>query len=176
MKINVQQLSKQYKVRDLVPDDALMVYEMLRYNTIFYQYHPSVVTVESVLADMKALPPSKSGEDKHFIGFFNLSSLVAVMDLIEDYPSPHTAWIGFFSVNSHLQGSGIGTAILSDCLCLLKQSGFQKVRLGVDKGNPQSSAFWIKNHFEWTGEECFNDFSSYLLMERTLGYSDIISF
>ena len=72
MKINVQQLSKQYKVRDLVPDDALMVYEMLRYNTIFYQYHPSVVTVESVLADMKALPPSKSCEDKHFIGFFNL--------------------------------------------------------------------------------------------------------
>ena len=98
------------------------------------------------------------------------------MDLIEDYPSPHTAWIGFFSVNSHLQGSGIGTAILSDCLCLLKQSGFQKVRLGVDKGNPQSSAFWIKNHFEWTGEERLNDFSSYLLMERTLGYSDVISF
>lgn len=55
--MDIQQLSKQYTVRHLSPEDATMVYEILRNHTIFYRYHPPLVTVESILDDMKALPP-----------------------------------------------------------------------------------------------------------------------
>lgn len=161
-------LSSRYRIRDLLPADADMIYEVLKNNTIFYKYHPPMVTIESILEDMEALPPDKGYEDKHYIGFFQEDTLVAIMDLIEHYPQYGTALLGFFAMNSNLQGHGIGTAIISDSITYLAQLGFEKVRLGIDKGNPQSNAFWLKNGFIFTGEEYESDGSIILVMERTL--------
>lgn len=166
--MEIQHLSNQYSVCTLLPVDAEMIYEALKNNTIFYQYHPPMVTVESILEDMEALPPNKGYEDKYYIGFFDEGTLVAVMDLIEHYPQQGTALLGFFAMNSNLQGQGVGTAIISDSVTYLAQVGFQKVRLGIDKGNPQSKAFWLKNGFAFTGEEYESDGSAILVMERTL--------
>ena len=127
-----------------------------------------MVTVESILEDMEALPPNKEYEDKHYIGFFGEGTLAAVMDLIERYPNPETALLGFFAMNVNLQGQGIGTGIISDSIDYLAQVGFEKVRLGIDKGNPQSKAFWLKNGFTFTGEEYESDGSTILVMERKL--------
>ncbi len=67
---DIRQLSRQFAVRYLHPEDVAAVYEVLRHNTIFYQYHPPMVTIESIREDMQALPPGKGYEDKHYIGFF----------------------------------------------------------------------------------------------------------
>ncbi len=166
--MNVQYLSSQYSVRALLPTDAEMVYEVLKKNAIFYEYHPPMVTVESILEDMEVLPPNKGYEDKHYIGFFDEGALAAVMDLIEHYPQQGTALLGFFAMNSNLQGQGIGTAIISENVAYLTQVGFKRIRLGIDKGNPQSKAFWLKNGFAFTGEEYESDGSTILVMERTL--------
>lgn len=166
--INIQYLSSKYTVRNLVPADAELVYEALKNNSIFYEYHPPMVTVESIIEDMEALPPNKEFKDKHYIGFFQNDILIAVMDLIEHYPQYGTALLGFFAMNSNLQGQGIGTAIISDSVTYLPQLGFEKVRLGIDKGNFQSKAFWLKNGFAFTGEEYESDGSTILVMERTL--------
>lgn len=166
--MNIQFLSNRYTIRDLLPQDAEMIYEVLKANTLFYKYHPPMVTVESILEDMEALPPNKGYEDKHYIGFFSEGTLVAVMDLIEHYPNPGTALLGFFAMNTNLQGQGIGTKIISDSIAYLAQEGFIKVRLGIDKGNPQSKAFWLKNGFTFTGEAYESDSATILVMERKL--------
>ena len=166
--MDVRKLSSQYTVRPLIPADAETVYEVLKGNTIFYQYHPPTVTVESILEDMAALPPGKGYDEKHYIGFFSGEELVAVMDLIENYPRSKTALIGFFAVNSGLHGNGIGSAIISDCINCLSEQGFTTIRLGIDKGNPQSRAFWCKNGFLPTGEEYAGDSSAILVLERPL--------
>ena len=166
--MNIQYLSSKYTVRDLVPADAELVYEVLKNNSIFYEYHPPMVTLESIIEDMEALPPDKEYEDKHYIGFFHVDTLVAVTDLIEHYPQHGIALIGFFAMNPHLQGQGVGTAIISDGVAYLAQLGFEKVRLGIDKGNPQSKAFWLKNGFAFTEEEYESDGSTILVMERIL--------
>ena len=166
--MNIQFLSNRYTIRNLLPQDAEMIYEVLKKNTIFYEYHPPMVTVESILEDMEALPPNKGYRDKHYIGFFGEDALVAVMDLIEHYPQPGTALLGFFAMNADLQGQGIGTEIISDSIAYLAQVGFQKVRLGIDKGNPQSKSFWLKNGFTFTGEEYESDSSTILVMEKKL--------
>ena len=127
-----------------------------------------MVTVESILEDMAALPPDKGYEDKHYVGFFHKNTLVAIMDLIEHYPKPGTALLGFFAMNTNLQGQGIGTEIISGSIDHLAQVGFEKVRLGIDKGNPQSKAFWLKNGFTFTGEAYESDGSTILVMERKL--------
>ena len=166
--MNIQFLSNRYTIRDLLPQDAEMIYEVLKNNTIFYEYHPPMVTVESILEDMEALPPNKGYEDRYYIGFFDEGTVVTVMDLIEHYPNPNTALLGFFAMNANLQGQGIGTEIISDSVAYLAQEGFKKVRLGIDKGNPQSKAFWLKNGFTFTGEAYESDGSAILVMERTL--------
>ena len=44
----------------------------------------------------------------------------------------------------------------------LRAQGFTQLRLGVDKGNPQSFAFWTKNGFAQVSE------SRYIVMERDI--------
>lgn len=151
MEINF--FSNSFIVRKLNKDDVDIIYDMSCKNDIFYQYHPPFVTKESILKDMQALPPGKSYEDKFYVGFFERESFVAIMDLILDYPVKETAFIGLFMTNTQYQKKGVGSNIISEIAACLKSSGFRKIRLGVDKGNPQSYAFWSKNNFKVIQED-----------------------
>lgn len=167
-KMEICHLSAQYSVRKLEPDDLERIYALSRENKTFYQYHPPFVTRESILEDMEALPPGKNYDDKFYLGFFDGDTLAAVMDLILDYPRETVAFIGLFMMNRDLQGRGIGTGIIQDCAAYLASLGYRSIQLGIDKGNPQSEAFWRKNGFHFTGREIPNEFSSYLYMEHFL--------
>lgn len=160
--LEIESLSKTYRVRRLYENDVDLLYEMMSKNTLFYQYHPPFVTRESILEDMQALPPQKNKEDKYYIGFFKDQTLMANMDLILSYPTEDTAYIGFFMTDVQYQKKGIGSKIIKDTCEYLKMLGYKRVRLGVDKGNPQSIAFWQKNHFAAISED------NYILMELTL--------
>ena len=157
--MKIKDLSKTFYVRKLDKDDIEMIYDLSYKNHIYYQYHPPFVTRESILDDMKALPPGKSYDDKYYIGFFENDSLVAIMDLILDYPTKGIAFIGLFMTNIQYQNKGIGSNIISEITMSLKSLGYRKIRLGVDKGNPQSYSFWSKNNFKAISE------NNYILME-----------
>lgn len=160
--INLKLLSDTLTVRKLHATDADLIYNLCADNQLFYQYHPPFVTRESILQDMEALPPGKDASDKFYVGFFDEEVLVAVLDLILDYPAKGTDFIGFFMMNANLQGRGAGSKIIQECLAFLKTTGCRKVRLGVDQGNPQSSAFWQKNGFHVISE------AQYILMEQEI--------
>ena len=161
-------LSTEYIVRKLNDSDIDMIYNLSKGNSIFYRFHPPVATRESITKDMQALPPNKGYDDKFYIGFFEKDKLAALMDLIYDYPGDKVVYIGLFMVDPEFQGKGVGTRIIDDCCSYWRSLKYRKVRLGVDKGNPQSSAFWKKNHFAETGEEHSNGTHAYVLMERNL--------
>lgn len=84
------------------------------------------------------------------------------MDLILNYPVKNTAYIGLFMMHLDYQNKGLGSKIISECAKYLKTLGFHKIRLGVDKENPQSNAFWKKNGFLAVTE------NEYRVMELTL--------
>ncbi len=155
-------------VRPLTAADAEAVLTLCAGNGQFYRYHPPRATRESILADMTALPPGKSAEDKHYLGFFDGGTLTAVLDLIERYPQEDAAHIGFFMVEKGRQGRGFGSSLVGELLDGLRREGFRRVRLAVDAGNPQSRAFWEKNGFALTGAEVPRGDSAYLPMERGL--------
>ncbi len=157
MEINA--LSKTFYVRKLDKDDVELIYDLSCKNPIFYKYHPPFVTRESIFEDMKALPQGKSYDDKFYVGFFENKSLVAMMDLILDYPEKDIAFIGLFMTNIQYQHKGISSKIISEIVMYLKSLGYKKIRLGVDKGNQQSYSFWSKNHFNAINED------KYILME-----------
>ena len=166
--MDIQKITNKFHVKRLSEEHVEEILALCKKNELFYQYHPPVATRESIIDDLNALPPNKEMKDKYFLGFYKGDSLAAVMDLIVDFPEEKVAYIGFFMVEMELQGQGLGTEVISDCMDYLKELGYQKVRLAIDEGNPQSQAFWTKNLFQKTGQRVPNDISAYLPMERML--------
>ncbi len=160
--------SQKYAVRPLTAGDVDKILALCAENEQFYRYHPPLATRESILADMTALPPGTGAENKHYLGFFDGDALIAVLDLIEHYPQQNTAYIGFFMTKKERQGCGLGTSLIGKLFDELRKEKFCRVRLAIDRGNPQSKAFWEKNGFALMGEEFPHGDSAYLLMERAL--------
>ena len=160
--------SQRYAACPLTEADVDAILALCAENEQFYRYHPPLATKGSILEDLTALPPGKNAADKHYLGFFDGAGLTAVLDLIERYPQEDGAYIGFFMTRKAIQGRGVGSALIGELLNELREEGFRRVRLAVDRGNPQSKAFWETNGFALTGEEMPHDASAYLLMEREL--------
>lgn len=165
---DISAISPEYTSRILTAEDVEAIYRLSIGNPMFYKYCPPFVTRESILSDMKALPPRTTYEQKYYFGFFKGESLVAVMDLILGYPNESTAFIGFFMMDKSRQGRGEGTKIIRDCLEFISGLGFGSVRLAFAKGNPQSEAFWRKNGFLPTGIESDEGNYTAVIMERKL--------
>ncbi len=97
--------SQKYAVRPLTAGDVDKILALCAENEQFYRYHPPLATRESVLEDMTALPPGKNAADKHYLGFFDGKTLVAVLDLILGYPQEDTAYLGFFMTKKARRGT-----------------------------------------------------------------------
>lgn len=160
--MNITSFSKHFDVRFMNSSDIDQIYELSEGNTMYYDFHPPFVTKESIAEDMRALPPGVTYEAKYYVGYFNGNDLVAILDLITGWPEETTVMIGLFMVDSRYQGKGTGTAIIDELIPVLGNNGFQKARIGVDRGNPQSYAFWKKNQFTTVSQ------NTYMVMERNI--------
>ncbi len=145
--IDIARLSSQYEVRALGEADAEEILRLCRANTLFYQYCEAQPTREQVLNDLRVTPPGKDRSDKYYLGLYRDGTLMAVLDLIDGYPEPEIAFLGFFMMNAAFQGRGLGSKIITELAEALKAMGKTALRLGIDKGNPQSTHFWKKNGF-----------------------------
>ncbi len=165
--IDITRLSSRYNIRVLDESDVDRILEVCQQNTLFYEYTEAKPTREQVQDDMKLTPPGIDQSAKYFFGFFEDQDLVAVMDLIDGYPNPEIAYIGFFMMNQKYQGKQNGTAIIDEVVANLGTIGKTSVRLAIDKGNPQSTHFWKKNGFEIIFEADVNGWTK-LVAERLL--------
>ena len=139
--------SKKYDVRKLQKNDIDQIYDLCSKNHLYYQYCPPYVTRKSIESDMMALPDNVDFKDKYYVGYFKAEKLIAVLDLIDGYPKKDIVFIGFFMVNSTIQKSGFGSAIVNELIDYLTTLEYKKVRLGWINGNPQAEHFWIQNGF-----------------------------
>ena len=141
--------SEDYQVRILEQGDIPAVLELMRSNPQYYRYcgGDAVPTEQGIRRDMSITPPGTALEDKYYVGFFQNGVLAAIMDLIDGYPDTVTAFIGFFMLHMDRQGTGAGSRIIAHLCGVLKSLGCQRIRLGIDEGNPQSTHFWRKNGF-----------------------------
>lgn len=156
-------------MRELTPADVPTVLRLMQGNTLYFRYcgGDAVPSEQSILRDMSIVPGKKTLEDKYYVGFYRGETLAAMMDLIDGYPEDDIAFVGFFMMDISLQGAGEGTKIISRLCAELKNQGFGRVRLGIDKGNPQSTHFWRKNSFQVIREVPQGD-GIILLAERSL--------
>lgn len=157
-----------YRFRILTEEDIPLIHELLEGNPLYFQHCPPAPTHESIRQDMCALPPGKALEDKHYGGLFNGKRLIALFDLITGFPNEKTLFIGFFMVKKEEQGNGLGTEIISELCRDVSAKGFEHIRLGYVKGNPQSEAFWMKNGFVKTGVETQTGGYTVVVLEKDL--------
>ena len=159
-------LNNKYLVRRMTERDAELILSLCRGNSLFYEYAQAEPTLEQVLGDLRITPPGVDMQDKYYLGFFDGKTLVAVMDIIDGYPNPEIAFIGFFMVDAALQGRGNGSFIIMEMAEYLRSIGKTAIRLGIDSDNPQSNAFWRKNGF-FTIAEVDNEVHTILLAEKS---------
>ena len=167
--MEAKRLSLRYSVQTLSLCNAQEILDLYNGNPMYFEHMHSMPTLNSVKDDLTALPPGKTYSDKHYVGFYDGKTLVAVMDLIEGFPNPETAFIGLFMVNQAYQGKGVGSLIIQETLSALRTMGFSYVRLGYVETNAQSRAFWYKNGFLPTGVKSEQDKYTVVMMQRSMG-------
>lgn len=160
-------LSRRYAVRALTDADAAAMAALAASNPQFYRYYSGKPTPEAMRADLRLLPPDTDPAQKHYVGFYEEGALVALLDLIDGYPDADTAYLGFFMLDGGRQGRGIGTALYREIEDCLRAAGKQRIRLAINKGNPQSTRFWAKQGFAVL-KEVVRDDGAFLVAEKTL--------
>ena len=145
--MDLSALSKRYSIRRMDDSDADSILELCKGNTQYYLYCQAEPSKEQILNDLHITPPGIDPSAKYYIGFYQGNTLVAVMDLIDGYPAPGIAFIGFFMMRKEFQGNQVGSAIIQETAAYLKTLGMTAIQLGIDKGNPQSTHSWKKNGF-----------------------------
>ena len=105
--------SDTFHVRRLCPEDVENIYALCKANKTYYKYFKTAPTHENIMEDLSRTPPGKTADDKYFLGFFQKDqTLIAILDLIFDYPKPQVAYIGLFMLDVSEQGKGTGSNIM----------------------------------------------------------------
>lgn len=169
MKLNIEKLSGNYQVKNFTEEDIPEIYTLCKENQTYYKHVKMQPTIENLKEVITALPPNRTMEDKFFVGFYNADCLVAILDLITEYPNEETAFIGWFMMNKKLQGQGLASKIVEEILKYLKEIGFHYVRLGYVKGNMESESFWKRNGFLPTGLESNNENYTVVILQKEIG-------
>lgn len=55
-----------------------------------------MVTLESLQQDLEKVPPGKEKKDKYYAGFWQAGKLIAVLDVIKDFPKTNHSLDWFF--------------------------------------------------------------------------------
>ena len=166
--MDIKLISNRYHVRKLLEKDVPDIYRLCDGNSMYYEYCPPFVTEKSIKEDMVTLPPNTTIDDKHYVGFYDDNKLIAIMDLINDYPEDHIVFIGFFMTDTIIQGKGIGSNIILELCSYLKSQNYHSVQLAWVKGNLQAEHFWLKNEFIMIKEISSKAADSVILAERFL--------
>lgn len=158
----IETLTQRYQVRSMTMylNELAALYQE---NPQYFQAMGQEPPTENLWEDLVAVPEGISSENKCFLGFWDGAKLVAVLELLIDYPAENFAYIGLFMVSADRQGSGEGSRIMEEVFAWLKSDGYQWVELAYTYGNAQSEAFWKKNGFIPNGTIRQQD--SYYVME-----------
>lgn len=100
---------------------------------------------------LQACPPSKDRNlDKFVLGFYERGNMIALIDLIQNYPQDNIWTIGYFLVHPTRQAMGNGASFLQKLLPFIQEFQGQKLRCAVQEQNPRALHFWQKVGFAIT--------------------------
>ena len=167
-RLPIGQLTRRYEARTFTEGDLQQLLDLCLGNPLYYAHLGEEVTLDSLRGELTVLPKGKELCDKYFFGLYDGEALVAAIDLIDGYPEPDVAYLGWLILSAERQGRGEGTRIVQELTDFLRAQGFRAVRLACVVGNPQSARFWEKNGFLPDGKSSRRENCTVIELERLL--------
>lgn len=144
-----------FKIKLLTLEDQAELLTLERSNPEYHRYFsPEPLTVEEVQRDLTTTPQTVAPEQKQVFGFYLANRLVAVLDVLNQYPQEQFLFIGLLMVNQAYQRKTVGKVIVTGLMQAAMRSGvvcLQLTRVTADTG---VQAFWEQLGFE-DGDQLF---------------------
>lgn len=145
--ISASALSQEYYSRILDTKDAAKILKLMKSNPQFFDDVKSEPSLRLIQADLVRTPSFAGLNQKFYVGFFKNEELIAIADILLDYPEKQTVWIELIMVDGYEQNNGVGSSILKDIEAELARAGFAHIELGVRLRNYQGQQFVKKNGY-----------------------------
>jgi GNAT superfamily N-acetyltransferase len=98
--------------------------------------------------DLLDMPEGKEAADKLFVGAFSpAGELIAVLDLVRDYPAERQWYIGLLMIDPEQRGRGLGGRIYGAVEAWIRTQRGERVGLCVQEQNPAAFRFWSRLGF-----------------------------
>lgn len=156
--LDVSAFSSEYSARRLNEADIGDVYRLYRNNRKYYRaakVEPYLRELTDVMTD---LPEGTGNDNKYFVGFFTEDDeLIAIIDLITDYPDGSSVFIGWFMVEADMHNHGIGSQIIADIRASAEAGGYKNIYVGCIKKNTAAIAFWENQGFKDADSDYIQD-------------------
>ena len=165
----IKSLSSDFEVRRIEDDGVASVINLLRGNRKYYRELGIKHGSRNLTDLISSLPEGDDERKTNFVGFYDTDNkLIAVLDLIINYPENGKAFIGWFVVDATRQRQGIGSQLFADIRATLSAQGFENLELRVQKNNEIAIDFWTSLGFKLNNkEEIIND-RTMCYMERNI--------
>jgi len=149
----IQKRLSDYKIISIKKDNFEQAFEVYDTNQNFFLLtQGSKATMESSVNDIDALPPNCDMEQKIYVCICEQDKIIAVMDLIMEFPEKSVFWIGLLLIHGDMQGKKIGSKIVTAVLDAAKSAGYRTAQLGVIENNVMAIKFWQRHGFERFGQ------------------------
>ena len=168
-KFPIETLSSEFTVKRIKEADVVSVVNLLRGNRKYYKQLGIKHTMRNLTDITSEFDEGNNAEKTNFVGFYDIDNkLIAILDLITDYPQTNDAYIGWFLVDAEKQRQGIGSQLFADIRSTIKAQGYNHLQLRLQEDNLQAIDFWEKQGFKLSDKKTQINNKTMVYMERNL--------
>lgn len=140
----------QYMARDLNTDDIALLNNFIISNKDFFETLTSNWAEEYNAENFLNMRPSGTkSEQRHLWGVFNGTELIAVIDLIANYPLKGSWSMGHFIIEKSYRLKGLGAHVYDRLKSyIINNSDCGSIRMVIQTSNTIAMQFWKRKGFE----------------------------
>lgn len=126
-----------------------MAYSIYHSNPEYFQIvSGKTPTREDLIKDIEQTPPNMNSNQKKYCLLFVNETPIGILDYVENYPNKGIFYIGLFMIDGAMHKKKYGSKLYHWIETIIKENGYQKIRLGVIHNNNKALMFWTSMGFE----------------------------
>lgn len=138
-----------FEIRLLTLADQEALLKLEQSNPRYHQYFsPEPLTMTEVQHDLTAYPDELAAAQKQVFGFYLAHRLVAVLDVLNQYPQEQFLFVGLLMVNKAYQRKSVGRVIVTGLMQAALQANITAIQLTRVTADEGVARFWQKLGFE----------------------------
>lgn len=141
-------LGENYHIQKMTEDTLKDAFGIMQANTYYFsktQLHP--VSIEECKQNLYTLPPDTALSQKYYIGIYEQSKCIALLDYIEHYPHKNIVYLGLFMLDSCYHRLGLGQKFVETFIECASKNGFLEIKLCCYEANKIGYHFWTHMGF-----------------------------